>query len=168
MWTSAPPEPAIEALTSAQDYSAPVTERRHFYDYLKVVYKRRWPAATLFAIWLIGVIVTNVSTVPVYRATAQVLIDKESTNVVTFKQAIEQNQTTDDYYQTQYRMLQSRALARRTIETAGLWTQPVLNPRPVASWSPGRAAPPQPAPPKRRCQTRRVASRSSSIVFSPA
>ena len=128
----------MKALTSAQGYGAPVMERKHFYDYLKVVYKRRWPAATLFAIWLIGVIVNNVSTIPIYRATAQVLIDKESANVVTFKQAIEQNQTTDDYYQTQYRMLQSRALARRTIGTAGLWNHPVLNPLPVNSWSLGR------------------------------
>ena len=58
------------------------------------------------------------------------LIEKENTNVVTFKQAIEQNQTTDDYYQTQYKILQSRALARRTLEAAKLWDSPQLNPTP--------------------------------------
>src|SRR5205823_12851752 len=45
-------------------------------------------------------------------------------NVVAFKEAVEQNQSTDDYYQTQYRILQSRALARRTLDAARLWQHP--------------------------------------------
>src|SRR5881392_37390 len=112
-----------------------MVQRKHFYEYLRTVYKRRWPAATLFCIWAIGVFVNTFTTIPVYRASTQILIDKENTNVVTFKQAIEQNQTTDDYYQTQYRILQSRALARRTIQSAGMWNHPVLNPEPVKSWT---------------------------------
>ena len=112
--------------------SQPPLQRKHLYEYLRVVYKRRWAALTAFVICAALVAVKTFSTIPVYEATAQVLIDKESTNVVTFKQAIEQNQTTDDYYQTQYRMLQGRALARRTLETGKLWNHPALNPPPVA------------------------------------
>jgi capsular exopolysaccharide synthesis family protein len=108
----------------------PVLRRKHFYEYLRVVYKRRWAALTAFVICATLVGVKTFTTVPLYEASVQILIDKESTNVVTFKQAIEQNQTTDDYYQTQYRMLQSRALARRTLDTAKLWEHPALNPKP--------------------------------------
>ena len=116
-------------------YGHTTVPRKHFYEYLKVVYKRRWIAVTAFVICATLVTTNALTTIPRYDATVQILIDKESTNVVTFKQAVEQNQTTDDYYQTQYRMLQSRALARRTIETANLWKHPALNPQPDQSFS---------------------------------
>jgi len=125
------PAPSRDAAYSELPASnEPPLRRKHFYEYLRVVYKRRWAAVTAFVICAALVAVKTFTTIPVYEATAQVLIDKESTNVVTFKQAVEQNQTTDDYYQTQYRMLQSRALARRTLEAAKLWNHPALNPQP--------------------------------------
>jgi succinoglycan biosynthesis transport protein ExoP len=116
-------------------YGHATVPRKHFYEYLKVVYKRRWIAMTAFVICATAVTINALTTIPRYDASVQILIDKESTNVVTFKQAIEQNQTTDDYYQTQYRMLQSRALARRTVESAKLWNHPALNPRPDDSFT---------------------------------
>ncbi len=65
---------------------------------------------------------------PIYEARVQILIEKENSNVVTFKEAIEQNQITDDYYQTQYKILQSRALARRTLDALNLWNDTQFNP----------------------------------------
>ena len=62
----------------------------------------------------------TISETPIYEATTQVLIEKESSNIINFKEAFEQNQTTDDYYQTQYRILHSRGLARRTINALNL------------------------------------------------
>jgi succinoglycan biosynthesis transport protein ExoP len=50
--------------------------------------------------------------------------------VVSFKEVIEQEKTTNDYYQTQYRMLQSRALAKRTLDQARLW--PEFEPAPAS------------------------------------
>jgi capsular exopolysaccharide synthesis family protein len=127
-----PPQRAEAPYSQPAGSDEPPLHRKHFYEYLRVVYKRRWAALTAFVICATLVAVKTFTTIPVYEATVQVLIDKESTNVVTFKQAIEQNQTTDDYYQTQYRMLQSRALARRTLEAGKLWNHPVLNPTPGA------------------------------------
>ena len=65
---------------------------------------------------------------PLYESKAQILIEKENANVVSFKEAFEQNQITDDYYQTQYKLLQSRGLARRTMETLHLWGHPEFAP----------------------------------------
>src|SRR4029077_8038255 len=65
---------------------------------------------------------------PIYSARVQILIEKEATNVVTFKEAVEQNQVADDYYQTQYKILQSRALARRTLDALQLWHHPQFDP----------------------------------------
>jgi polysaccharide biosynthesis transport protein len=96
----------------------------HLSDYFRVLYKRRWPALTAFGIVFVGTCVFTFTATPIYNARVQILIEKEATNVVTFKEAVEQNQVTDDYYQTQYKILQSRALARRTLDSLKLWHHP--------------------------------------------
>src|SRR5262245_58847208 len=96
----------------------------HLSDYIRILYKRCWPALTLFAIVVLGVSVYTFTATPIYEAKVQILIEKEASNVVAFKEAIEQNQVTDDYYQTQYKILQSRALARRTLDALNLWSHP--------------------------------------------
>jgi succinoglycan biosynthesis transport protein ExoP len=101
----------------------------HLRDYLKVIYKRRWTAITAFLAVFLSVAIYTFTATPIYEAKVQILIEKEASNVVNFKEAIEQNQVADDYYQTQYKILQSRALARKTIEAAGLWDDPQFNPK---------------------------------------
>ena len=101
----------------------------HLSDYVKVLYKRRWTAITAFLLVFLSVAVYTFTATPIYESKVQILIEKEATNVVSFKEAIEQNQVTDDYYQTQYKILQSRALARKTIDAAKLWDHPQFNPK---------------------------------------
>ena len=98
----------------------------HLLDYVKVLYKRRWTATTAFLVVFLGVVIYTFTATPIFEAKTQILIEKENSNVVSFKEAIEQNQIADDYYQTQYKILQSRALARRTIEALKLWDHPLL------------------------------------------
>jgi polysaccharide biosynthesis transport protein len=107
----------------------------HLLDYVKVLHKRRWTAMTSFAIVVLAVCVYTFTATPIYQAHVQILIEKEATNVVNFKEAFEQNQIADDYYQTQYKILQSRALARRTITALNLWDNPWLSPQPGTSVS---------------------------------
>jgi len=107
----------------------------HLLDYVKVLYKRRWTALTVFLVVFVGVIVYTFTATPIFQAKTQILIEKENSNVVTFKEAIEQNQIADDYYQTQYKILQSRALARRTLEALKLWNHPELTPKPAGTLS---------------------------------
>src|ERR687884_900446 len=100
----------------------------HLLDYVKVLYKRRWTAATAFLVVFVGVAVYTFTATPIYEARTQILIEKENANVVTFKEAFEQNQIADDYYQTQYKILQSRALARRTLDALHMWDHPQFSP----------------------------------------
>jgi succinoglycan biosynthesis transport protein ExoP len=100
----------------------------HLVDYVKVLYRRRWTATTAFLIVVASASVYTFTATPIYEARAQILIEKENANVVTFKEAFEQNQLTDDYYQTQYKILQSRALAKRTMDSMRLWNDPLFNP----------------------------------------
>jgi succinoglycan biosynthesis transport protein ExoP len=101
----------------------------HLIDYVKVLYKRRWTAITAFLVVFLSVAIYTFTATPIYESKVQILIEKEATNVVSFKEAIEQNQIADDYYQTQYKILQSRALARKTLNATNLWDNPQFNPK---------------------------------------
>ena len=93
----------------------------HIGDYLRVIYKRRWVAMTTIFLVVVTVIIYTFTATPIYEAHAQLLIEVENPNVVSFKEVIEQDKATTDYYQTQYRILQSRTLARRTLSKLNLW-----------------------------------------------
>lgn len=107
----------------------------HLSDYLRVLYKRRRPATTVFLLVFLTTCLYTFTATPTYSAKVQILIEKEASNVVAFKEAVEQNQVTDDYYQTQYRILQSRALARRTLDALHFWQNPQIAGSP-ASYGP--------------------------------
>src|SRR5207237_9817723 len=93
----------------------------HLLDYVRVLYKRRWIAGTAFTVVMLLVTVYTFTVTPIYQATTKLLIESDSPNVVSFKEVINEEQTKADYYQTQYNILQSRSLARRTLETLKLW-----------------------------------------------
>jgi len=68
----------------------------HLLDYVKVLYKRRWTAITAFLVVFLSVTIYTFTATPIYEAKVQILIEKENTNVVTFKEAFEQNQIADE------------------------------------------------------------------------
>ncbi len=153
----------------------------HLADYLRVLYKRRWTALTAFAIVILGASVYTFTAIRIFEARAQVLIEKENANVVTFKEAFEQNQITDDYYQTQYKILSSRALARRTLDALKLWDHPQFNPplerfsvravvtapfRAVRGWFRPSANEP-PAPDETQTQSRTIDRFLSGLTIAP-
>ena len=87
---------------------------------------RRWTAGTVFLVIFLGVLVYTFTVTPRYEARTRLLIESDDPNVVSFKEVIEEGASKADYYQTQYTILQSRALARKTIDTLGLWQSPLL------------------------------------------
>ena len=90
-------------------------------DYLRVLHKRRWTAVTAFLIVLVGVTVYTFTATPLFEARTRLLIEADNPNVVSFKEVIDEQGTKADYYQTQYNILQSRALARKTLDSLQLW-----------------------------------------------
>ena len=93
-------------------------------DYVRTVYKHRWIALTAFAVLFLGMAINTFSATPIYQGRVQLLLEPLTPNVVTFKEVIEQNDNNYDYYPTQYAILKSRALARRTIDALKLWDHP--------------------------------------------
>ena len=135
--------PVQQPVAAAPIPAAPVAPSgadAHLTDYVKVVYKRRWTAATVFLLVMGAVTVYTFTATPIFEARTRLLIEAENQNVVSFKEVVDQDQTKADYYQTQYNILQSRALARKTLEGLKLWDHPLFNPaRQEGGFSVGRA-----------------------------
>jgi capsular exopolysaccharide synthesis family protein len=102
----------------------PAEDDRPVVASLRVLYRRRWIAATAVALVLLAVTVQTFTAVPVYEARTRLLIDADTPNVVEFKEIVEPEGGTFEYLQTQYKVLESRTLARRTIDALGWWDHP--------------------------------------------
>jgi capsular exopolysaccharide synthesis family protein len=84
-------------------------------DYWQVAWKRRWTVAAIALIVIaVGAFRTFTMT-PTYTAKGTLLIEKEP-NILTFEEIFQVETFRDDYYQTQYKLLQSRALAEDVVD----------------------------------------------------
>ena len=90
-------------------------EATHFWDYWRVVRRRRWTIISCFLVTAIAGTLWTFTQRPLYTASATVRIDKEEPRVIKFDKVVDESETAQDYYQTQYRLLQSRTLANRVI-----------------------------------------------------
>jgi capsular exopolysaccharide synthesis family protein len=98
--------------------------------YLQILYRRRYIAVSAFLIVFLGVTLYTVTATRIYAATTRILIERDTPNVVSFQEVLDQGAQTDDYYETQYAILRGRGLARRTIDSLKMWDHPLLNPQP--------------------------------------
>src|SRR5258708_8043784 len=73
----------------------------------------------------------NYTTRPVHQATAQVLIDRDTPNVLPNKELVDVVQAGADYYQTQYQLLRGRMLAQKVVERLGLQKGAEFQPGPL-------------------------------------
>ena len=110
------------------DDEGPRPPEGHLWDYVHVVLRRRTLVLAVFVAVACAAAVRSFLTRPVYQATAQILIERVDPNVLSFKGVTEEKAGggIDDYYQTQYKLLQSRTLARHVVETNGLLADPEL------------------------------------------
>ncbi|CAN5704519.1 exopolysaccharide regulatory tyrosine autokinase VpsO [soil metagenome] len=112
-------------------------EEKHIRDYVRILYKRRWIAIPAFLIVFSTMTVNALRETPLYQGRAQLLIEKDAPNVATLDQMFQSQEGwfNDEFYQTQNRILQSRTLAKRTIDTMKLWDAPRLGNGPIPKGS---------------------------------
>ena len=83
--------------------------------YWRTIRKRRW---TVLSIVLVIFTIASIMTwkqKPIYRAGALVEIQKENANIPTVQELFQLENVSDNYLETQYKVLQSETLARRVI-----------------------------------------------------
>jgi succinoglycan biosynthesis transport protein ExoP len=105
-----------------QENPAPApSAQKHVLDYLRVLHKRRVPALIAFFLIMAAGAAYIWSATPIYEARVQLMIETERPRVVVFKDTVETDTDKADYQQTQHRILMSRGLATRVMDSLSLW-----------------------------------------------
>lgn len=105
-----------------QIYYPQQEEEIHLRDYLHVILRRKWIVLTFFIAVVTTVAIGTFIKKPIYKSTITIKIDKENPNILSFKDVVNLEKIEDDYYQTQYKILKSRNLAKRVIRSVNLTT----------------------------------------------
>jgi succinoglycan biosynthesis transport protein ExoP len=113
--------------------------------YWRTIRKRRW---TVLSIVMVIFTIASIMTwkqKPVYRADALLEIQKENANIPTVQELFQLENVSDNYLETQYKVLQSETLARRVINQLHLEQDSEFNP-PKEGWLQSRAHASAPIP----------------------
>ncbi|MDA8168380.1 MAG: polysaccharide biosynthesis tyrosine autokinase [Nitrospiraceae bacterium] len=106
-----PQMPAVQCVPKRIEEEEETTLR----DYYYIILRRKW----IFLTFLVSVVVTAIIGTfmarPVYESTVTIRIDKENPNILSFNDIYRFEKNEADYYQTQYKILKSRNIARRVI-----------------------------------------------------
>lgn len=117
--------------------TAPGSRDSHLFDRISVLYRYRWAAMTLFVLTVGWIMVDSYTRTPIYRATAQVVIEDPVADIATPSEIARNAMPTTDpevYMQTQLRIMTGRDLANRVAEQLNLENVPEFNgqgPRPT-------------------------------------
>lgn len=99
-------------------------------EYMRVVLKHRRLAITIFSVVFFLGLFINFTATPQYEAKATLIIEKDSPNALNFNEYMFSDPFSTEWYQTQYKILESRVLARKVIERLGLADNEKFFPRP--------------------------------------
>jgi succinoglycan biosynthesis transport protein ExoP len=98
----------------------------HLYDYLLILRKHQWLILSFMLSVVTIVSITTFRMQPVYVATARIEIDKENANILPFQggDSYDYMMDSDNYIETQAKILTSETLALQTIRNNGLVLHP--------------------------------------------
>ena len=96
----------------------------HLRDYLQIILRRKWIVLTFLLTVFTTVTIGTFMMKPQYKSTVVMKIDKENPNLLTFKDVYAVERPEEDYYQTQFKVLKSRNLAKRVIRQMKLDANP--------------------------------------------
>ena len=96
-------------------------------SYWHLLARRRWVVIAAVALVLTGVGIRTFRTTPTYRAVATVQIERADPNIMKFQEVLSYDPSFfsyQDFYQTQYRLLQTRSVVQRAVRLLGLANEP--------------------------------------------
>ena len=105
-------------------------KQANLYDYLRVIRKHRWTIATVLAVIFISIVIFTFTATPIYRSTVRLIIEKDDPKVVSIQEVMSVDSSGLDYYQTQYKIIESRSVAREVIKRLKLNESEEFVPKP--------------------------------------
>ena len=95
----------------------------------QTIWRRKWSILTLVLIVMMVSALVVLSLTPIFRAGATLLIEQKAAKVVSIEQVYGLDGTGNEYLQTQFELLKSRALAERVVRQLNLTSHPEFDPR---------------------------------------
>ena len=111
----------------------------------RTIQKRRWTILSILLVTFTIVSIVTWKQKAVYRADALLEIQKENANIPTVQELFQLENVSDNYLETQYKVLQSETLARRVIDQLHLERDSEFNP-PKNGWFQAKAQAAAPTP----------------------
>ncbi len=112
---------ALEQFLQQQETESPLTQ------YLQILMRQRWIVLTIVTACILAAVFINATTVKLYRSTGSIEIAREAARVVTTDDTQPKVQVQgQEFYQTQYGLLRSRALAEQTAASLRLADNPTF------------------------------------------
>lgn len=101
-------------------------------DLLKLwssIWRRKWSILSLMVAVMMVTALAVLTITPTYRASTTLLIEQKAAKVVSIEQVYGLEGNSNEYLQTQFELLKSRALAERVVRQLNLTTHPEFDPR---------------------------------------
>jgi polysaccharide biosynthesis transport protein len=92
----------------------------HLLDYVKLLRRHRWLLVAIFLVTVVTVAVWTFTRVPIYQASATILIDPEAPKILNIQEITPIGSMGDYFYPTQYELIKSRAVVERAIQNLKL------------------------------------------------
>ncbi|MBU1273954.1 MAG: polysaccharide biosynthesis tyrosine autokinase [Proteobacteria bacterium] len=96
----------------------------HLRDYLDVIKRRRLPILSVFVVIVALVTTYTMLATRYYTATTQLLIEQTAQRSLSLQEALAVDSSAMDFYQTQYRLIESRTIATKVVTSLRLYTLP--------------------------------------------
>ncbi|NQT06495.1 MAG: polysaccharide biosynthesis tyrosine autokinase [Candidatus Omnitrophica bacterium] len=93
-------------------------------DFLRIISKRKTVLIGTVSVVMFLTIILTFSQVPLYKATALLLIEKPEESALTTKEILTISNFDESYYQTQYEILKSRSLLLRVMKALKIYEWP--------------------------------------------
>lgn len=100
---------------------------RHVLDYWAVLRRRRWVVLLAVSTVTLVALVGSFLSTPLYRATATLQIERHNPDILTFREISQVDYSWaayNDFFQTQYKILATEAIARKAAESLDLLSHP--------------------------------------------
>lgn len=98
--------------------------------YLRVVRKRWWTILAAFVIVVMTAAINMFTEDPLYQANARMIIEKSNPNIVSIQEVMAIDTWDPDYKETQFKIIESRVVARQVIKKLALAESEEFNPTP--------------------------------------
>ncbi len=99
--------------------------QRSLHDYLGIVLKRHWAFLAVFIAIVAMCAIYSFTATPFYKATVQLLIERQAPRLLEHEPGSAEYAINEEFYQTQYQLLEGRALAKKVVDQLQLKNNPV-------------------------------------------